>query len=195
MAGDASPGWPRGHVHAAVRGVRAAATAICTGAPSPARAVAGIGIAGRNGARAGRFEGHDPAGRGRRLGWRRLLRAALPVLIAVAIPTAPAIRARGLRDRCHESRLAARRRRRRRRRPPATRSQTLPGRSFFHEISDIEEGVALQSDVHKAGLHARKNPGDAVDCKWSRRACIRFFPLVIDFGECFVFDDGQTHVS
>ena len=65
--------------------------------------------------------------------------------------------------------------------------------SFFHEISDVEEGVALEANVHKAGLHAWKDAGYAavIDGAGER---VFVLALVIDFCEGVVFDDGQTRL-
>ena len=31
----------------------------------------------------------------------------------------------------------------------------------FHEIGDVEKGIALQSDIHERGLHSWQHPGDS----------------------------------
>ena len=52
---------------------------------------------------------------------------------------------------------------------------------LFHEVGDVEEGVALEADVHEGGLHAGEDAGDfaVID-----GACEGVFvlALVIDFG-------------
>src|SRR5262249_43150820 len=62
---------------------------------------------------------------------------------------------------------------------------------LFHEVGNIEEGIALEADVHKGGLHAREDAGDfaVID-----GACEGVFvlALVIDFGKGVVFDDSET---
>jgi hypothetical protein len=52
---------------------------------------------------------------------------------------------------------------------------------FFHEISDIEERVALKANVHKRGLHARKDAGNfAVIDGAGKRVFV--LALVVDLG-------------
>ncbi len=65
--------------------------------------------------------------------------------------------------------------------------------SFFHEISNVEEGIALQADIHEARLHPRKNPGDAAVVNGAGER-VFVLALVIDFGEGFVFDDCQPRL-
>ena len=64
---------------------------------------------------------------------------------------------------------------------------------FFHEVGDVKEGVALEADVHEAGLHARQNAGDAsvIDGTGER---VLVLALVINFGEVVVFDDGEPRL-
>ena len=71
--------------------------------------------------------------------------------------------------------------------------ELLRVRSFFHEISDVEKCVALQADLHKARLHPRKHARHApvVDRSGER---VLVLALVVNFGEGFVFDDGQTRL-
>ena len=51
---------------------------------------------------------------------------------------------------------------------------------IFENIADIQEGVAIQADVHESGLHARKHPRDAalVDTADQREL---FFALDVNF--------------
>src|SRR5262249_52085521 len=64
---------------------------------------------------------------------------------------------------------------------------------FFHEVGDVEEGVALEADVHEGGLHAGKDAGDfaVID-----GACESVFvlALVINLGEGVVFNDSETRL-
>jgi hypothetical protein len=64
---------------------------------------------------------------------------------------------------------------------------------FFHEISDIEEGVAFQANIHKAGLHARENACDATVVDRAGE-CVLVLALIVDFGEFVFFDDGEPRL-
>jgi hypothetical protein len=64
---------------------------------------------------------------------------------------------------------------------------------LFEEVGNVEKGIALKADVHKAGLHARKNARDLAVVNRARE-CVLVFTLVIDFGEFVFFDDGQTRL-
>ncbi len=66
-------------------------------------------------------------------------------------------------------------------------------RGFFEEVGDVEEGVALEADVHEARLHAGEDAGYAAVVDGTGEG-VFVLALVIDFGECFVFDDGQTRL-
>jgi hypothetical protein len=50
----------------------------------------------------------------------------------------------------------------------------------FEDVTDIEKGVAVETDVHEGGLHAREDASDSsfVDTADEREF---FFPLDIDF--------------
>jgi hypothetical protein len=71
----------------------------------------------------------------------------------------------------------------------------LVGRQFldfvrilqFHEIGDVEEGIALQSNVHEGGLHARQDPGDAAFVDRTGQG-VFIFAFQVDFSELIVFD-------
>jgi hypothetical protein len=62
---------------------------------------------------------------------------------------------------------------------------------FFHEVGDVEEGVALETDVHKGGLHAREDAGDFAVIDGTGEG-VFVLALVVDLGQAFVFDDGET---
>jgi hypothetical protein len=64
---------------------------------------------------------------------------------------------------------------------------------FFKEISDVEEGVALQANVHKTGLHAGKDARDATVVNGAGERVL-ILALVIDFREFVFFDDSQTRL-
>jgi hypothetical protein len=51
---------------------------------------------------------------------------------------------------------------------------------IFENVADVQEGVAVKSDVHESGLHARKHPRDAalVDTADQREL---FFALDVNF--------------
>src|SRR6185437_13610054 len=51
---------------------------------------------------------------------------------------------------------------------------------LFHEIGDVEEGVALKADVHEAGLHARQDAGNATVVDGTCES-VFVLALVIDF--------------
>jgi hypothetical protein len=59
---------------------------------------------------------------------------------------------------------------------------------LFHEVRNVKERVALKSDIHKRGLHARKH---ARDFAVVNRACECVFvlALVINLRQRIVFDD------
>jgi len=50
----------------------------------------------------------------------------------------------------------------------------------FENVADVQEGVAVETNVHEGGLHARKDAGDFsfVDAADEREF---FFPLDVDF--------------
>src|SRR6185437_1107123 len=64
---------------------------------------------------------------------------------------------------------------------------------LFHEVGDVEEGVALQADVHEGGLHARKDTRDAsvIDGASER---VFVLALVVDLGEFVLLDDGKPRL-
>jgi hypothetical protein len=71
----------------------------------------------------------------------------------------------------------------------AIKVRSVPG--LFHEISDVQEGIPLQPDVHKARLHAWQNARHAsVVNRSSERVLI--LALVINLGKLFFFDNRQT---
>jgi hypothetical protein len=61
---------------------------------------------------------------------------------------------------------------------------------FIKEIRDVQEGVALEADIHKGGLHAGQDTRDAslVDAAGQR---ILVGPLEVDFDQLVVFQDGH----
>ncbi len=78
---------------------------------------------------------------------------------------------------------------------PATVAATITTGDLFkiggvflllHEVGHIEERVALQTEVHKSRLHARKHAGHAAFVNRTRKG-VFVFPLVVDFGEQVVF--------
>ncbi len=56
----------------------------------------------------------------------------------------------------------------------------------FQEVGDVEEGVALQSDVDKCRLHAGKHTRDASVINRTRQGVL-VFAFVVDFRELIVF--------
>jgi hypothetical protein len=52
---------------------------------------------------------------------------------------------------------------------------------LFHEVGDVKEGVAFEADVHKGGLHAGKDAGDAAVIDGSCEGVL-ILAFVIDFG-------------
>ena len=62
---------------------------------------------------------------------------------------------------------------------------------IFKEVGDIEERVALQSNVYECGLHAGQYPGDA---SFVNTACegILFFTLVENLHQLVVFKDRHS---
>src|SRR5205807_7803388 len=63
----------------------------------------------------------------------------------------------------------------------------------FQEVGYIEEGVALQPEVHKGGLHAGKDARDTPVIDRSSEGVL-VFALVIDFGELVVFKNSQPRL-
>ena len=60
------------------------------------------------------------------------------------------------------------------------------------EVGDVEEGVALEADIHEGRLHAGQNARDAALVDGAGQS-VFVFPLEIDFGELVVFD--QCHLG
>jgi hypothetical protein len=56
----------------------------------------------------------------------------------------------------------------------------------LEEVGHIKERVALQANVHKCGLHARKNSCDSTVVNGARE-CVLVFAFVVDFRELIVF--------
>jgi hypothetical protein len=61
---------------------------------------------------------------------------------------------------------------------------------FFHEIRDVEEGVALETDVYEAGLHSGKDAGDTTVIDGASE-CVLVLALIINLGKFVFFDDGK----
>ena len=62
---------------------------------------------------------------------------------------------------------------------------------FFHEIGDIEEGVAFKPYIDERALHARQHAGHApVVNRAGERVLILAF--VVDLGQRVGFDDGKA---
>ena len=58
----------------------------------------------------------------------------------------------------------------------------------FEEVGYIEEGVAFEAHVHKGGLHAGQDAGDATVVNGPRQGVL-VFAFVVDFRELIVFKD------
>ncbi len=61
---------------------------------------------------------------------------------------------------------------------------------LFHEVRDVEEGVALQANVHEGGLHAGQDAGDSAVIDGAGEG-VFVLALVVDLGEGVAFDDGE----
>ena len=62
---------------------------------------------------------------------------------------------------------------------------------FFHKISDIEEGVAVEADIDERRLHAGKHARHFAVVDGAGEG-VFVLALVIDLSELVVFKDGQT---
>ena len=62
----------------------------------------------------------------------------------------------------------------------------------FEEVGDIKEGIALQADVYKRGLHAGQHTGNAAFVDGPGEG-IFVFPLEKHFGELIVLH--QRHLG
>ena len=51
---------------------------------------------------------------------------------------------------------------------------------IFENITDIEEGVAVEADIHESGLHARKDAGNSAFVDAADEGEL-FFALDVDF--------------
>jgi len=63
----------------------------------------------------------------------------------------------------------------------------------FEEVGYIEEGVALQAHVHKGGLHAGQNAGDAAVVNRPRQRVL-VFAFVVYFRELIVFKNCKPRL-
>jgi hypothetical protein len=60
----------------------------------------------------------------------------------------------------------------------------------FHEVGDVQEGVALKSDLNERRLHARKHACDFTFVNGSREG-VFVLAFEIDFYDLIIFDDGE----
>jgi len=51
---------------------------------------------------------------------------------------------------------------------------------IFKNITDIEEGIAVEADIHESGLHARKDASDSAFVDATDEGEL-FFALDVDF--------------
>jgi hypothetical protein len=47
------------------------------------------------------------------------------------------------------------------------RSNVIVFLEMFQKIADVQEGVAIEADIHEGRLHAGKNPGNSAFVKTS----------------------------
>ena len=64
---------------------------------------------------------------------------------------------------------------------------------ILEKIGDIEKGVAIETDIHKGGLHARQHSRNSTFVNASRQR-VFVFSLMIDFDDLLVLHDRHTRL-